>query len=101
MASSRISRRSALKRIAAAGFGVPFVFRAHAAAPNETLTHASFGGAGMALSDIRSLTGSKNVRLVAVADVDLGRTTEVRKLFPNVRVYQDWRDLLDKEKGLT
>jgi predicted dehydrogenase len=38
--------------------------------------------------------------LVAVADVDLGRTADVRKQFPNVRVYQDWRELLDKEKGL-
>ena len=50
--------------------------------------------------DIRSLTASKYVKLVAVADVDLGRTAEVVKLFPDVRVYQDWRELLDKEKAL-
>ncbi|HZT79885.1 MAG TPA: Gfo/Idh/MocA family oxidoreductase [Gemmataceae bacterium] len=97
----RISRRAALKRLAAAGLAAPFVFRAHAgAAPSETLRHASFGANGMALSDIRSLTASKNLQLVAVAEVDLNRAADVKKQFPNVKVYQDWRELLDKEKGL-
>jgi predicted dehydrogenase len=62
--------------------------------------HASFGANGQALSDIRSLASSKHLRLVAVADVDLSRTMEVRKRFPEVKVYQDWRELLDKEKQL-
>jgi predicted dehydrogenase len=100
MSPSRITRRTALKR-AAAALAAPSVFRAHAtAAPSETLYHASFGANGMALSDIRSLTGSKNLKLVAVAEVDLTRAAEVKKLFPNVKVYQDWRELLDKEKDL-
>jgi predicted dehydrogenase len=85
----------------AAGLAAPFAFRLHAAAaPAETLYHASFGANGMALSDIRALAASKHIQLVAVADVDLGRTAEVRKLFPNARIYQDWRELLDKEKNL-
>jgi predicted dehydrogenase len=96
-----MTRRSALRRISAAGLAAPFVFRAHAgAAPSETLYHASFGASGMALSDIRSLAASEHLKLVAVADVDLGRTAEVKKLFPDVKVYQDWRELLDREKGL-
>jgi predicted dehydrogenase len=97
---SKLTRCGALKRLAA-GLAAPFVFRLHAgAAPSETLHHASFGANGMALSDIRSLTASPNLKLVAVADVDLDRTAEVRKQFPHARVYQDWRQLLDKEKGL-
>ncbi len=100
MFSSRITRRRALKRIAGAGLAVPFVFRAHAAAPSETLYHASFGANGMALSDINSLTASKHLQLVAVAEVDLKRIGEVKKRFPNVKVYQDWRELLAKEKNL-
>jgi len=100
MTTSRISRRSALKGLAA-GLAAPFVFRAHAgAAPSETLLHASFGAAGMAGSDISSLTASKHLKLVAVADVDLARTADVKKRFPDLRVYQDWRELLDTEKGL-
>ncbi|HWG44566.1 MAG TPA: Gfo/Idh/MocA family oxidoreductase [Gemmataceae bacterium] len=101
MTSSRISRRAALKRFAAAGLAAPFVFRAHTnAAPSETIYHASFGANGMALSDINSLTGSKHLKLVAVADVDLNRTAEVKKRFPDAKIYQDWRELLDKEKNL-
>src|SRR5437868_9501991 len=46
--------RAALKA-AAAGFAVPFVFRRHAAAaPSETVYHASFGASGMAGSDRKS-----------------------------------------------
>ncbi len=100
MIPSYLSRRAALKRMAAVGLAAPFVRRVHAAAPSETLYHASFGASGMAGSDIRSLTASKNVKLVAVADVDLKRTAELVKLFPDVKVYQDWRELLDKEKNL-
>ena len=61
MTKARITRRTALKHAAAAGIAAPFVFHAHAngAPPSETLYHASFGGAGMAWSDIRSLTASK------------------------------------------
>jgi predicted dehydrogenase len=101
MTTSRISRRAALKRLTAVGLAAPFVFRSYAgAAPSETLNHASFGANGMALADIRSLTTSKNLKLIAVAEVDLSRAAEVKKLFPDVKVYQDWRELLDKEKSL-
>jgi predicted dehydrogenase len=96
-----MTRRTAIKRFAAAGFTAPFVFRVHAhAAPSETLYHASFGASGMAGADMGSLTASKHVKLVAVADVDLDRTAEIRKRFPDARIYQDWRELLDKEKNL-
>lgn len=102
MARSSITRRAALRRIAAAGMAAPFVFRVHGhAAPSETVYHASFGANGMALADIGSLTASKHLKLVAVAEVDLGRAAEVRRRFPDIKVYQDWRELLDKEKGLT
>ena len=96
MTTPTITRRAAL-----AGFAAPFVFRHHAtAAPSATLAHASFGAGGMAGADINSLRGSKNLKLVAVADVDLTQLAAIKKRFPDVRIYQDWRDLLDKEKKL-
>src|SRR5271157_5016011 len=101
MTTSRLTRRTALKWLATTGLTAPFVFRKHAtAAPSETVYHASFGASGMAGSDIGSLTASKNLKLVAVADVDLSHTADVKKRFPDVKVYQDWRELLDKEKHL-
>src|SRR5262245_57656390 len=98
--AAAITRRAVLKRMTA-GFAAPFVIRRHTgAAPSETLRHASFGAGGMAAADINSLTASKHLKLVAVADVDQGPIGEIRKRFPDVKVYQDWRQLLDKEKSL-
>src|SRR5262249_20180448 len=69
-------------------------------APSETIYHASFGASGQAWADLGPLTGSKHLKLVAVTDVDLKRTDKVKEKFPDVRIYQDWRELLDKEKNL-
>jgi predicted dehydrogenase len=96
----KITRRTVLKALAAATVAGPFTYRLHAAAPSETLYHASFGAGGMAASDIASLTASRYLKLVAVADVDLTRTAELKKRYPELRVYQDWRQMLDKEKDL-
>ncbi len=99
---SRITRRTALKT-AAATFTAPFVWRLHAnAAPSETVLHASFGADGMADSDIRSLTASKNLKLIAVAEVDQSKPAlaNLKKKFPDCRIYEDYRVLLDKEKDL-
>lgn len=99
----KITRRAALKT-AAATFAAPFVWRHHAAtaAPSETVLHASFGAGGMAGADIGSLSGSKNLKLVAVAEVDSGtkNLAELKKKWPDLRVYADYRELLDKEKDL-
>ena len=98
---SRPTRRAALKIWASAGFAFPFVMRAHTTAPpSETLYHASFGAAGMAESDIGSITASPNVKLVAAADVDKRNLDRIKSRFPSIKVYQDWRELLDKEKRL-
>src|SRR5215471_9357913 len=97
---SKITRRAALKTTAAT-LAAPFVWRLHAhAAPSETVLHASFGASGMAGSDIGSLTKSKNLKLVAVAEVDESRLKDVMKNFPDCKVYKDFRVLLDKEKDL-
>lgn len=98
-----VTRRAALKGMAATAVAAPFAFRHHlTAAPSETLYHASFGAGGMARSDIDALTRSPNLKLVAVADVDHAHLAALKKVdkFRDVRVYQDWRELLDKEKQL-
>ncbi len=43
----------------------------------------------MAGADINSLTRSPNLRLVAVADVDLARTAEIRRRFPQLPLVED------------
>ena len=97
-AQRSFNRRSFLKTLSAAALAAPFLTEGLMARPRQAvLRHASFGAGGMAWEDLVQLTKSKNVELVAVADVDLNRTLELRKRFPRTRVYQDWRKLLDKE----
>lgn len=92
------TRRSFLKTLGGAGLAAPFVTRdLLARPPNSVLGHASFGAAGMAWEDLNQLAKFKRVHLVAVADVDLRRTVEVKKRFPGIRIYQDWRELLHAE----
>lgn len=71
-----------------------------AASPNSRLLHASFGASGQAWADVTSIAAHKAVKVVAVADVDLNRTAEFKKKFPDARIYQDWRELFAKEKEL-
>ena len=92
------TRRTFLKSLGAAGLAAPFFARnLHAQAPSRVLRHASFGSAGQAWSDIQAITSNPWVKLVAVAEVDLSRAKAVKDAFPDVKVYPDWRELLDKE----
>ena len=91
-------RRAFLKSLGTAAFAAPFITRdLLARSPLETVRHASFGANGMAGADLNAITSHKNVKLVCVAEVDLSRAAEVRKKFPDTKVYQDWREMLDKE----
>jgi predicted dehydrogenase len=67
-------------------------------AQNRKIRHASIGAAGQALSDLRAFSSHPAFSLVAVADTDLSRTEGVKKLFPDVRIYQDWREMFRKER---
>jgi len=93
-----LNRRTFLKHLGLAGVGAPF-FTRHllSAPPSKMLRHASFGANGMAFGDISMLTACDWVKLVAVAEIDLNRLDRVKPKFPDVKVYQDWRELLDKE----
>ena len=95
-----IDRRKFLHAMTAAGLVMPTLARnlaAQSPTPNRKLRHASFGASGMAWNDIQVICGSSEVELVAIAEVDLSRAKEAKAAFPQVRIYQDWRELLDKE----
>jgi predicted dehydrogenase len=102
--SNSLTRRKFLRRAALAAAGVwaaPALTKSlRAASTNGTLRHASFGTTGMAAGDIESLTRNPALKLVAVADVDLGHAQTIKAKFPDVKIYQDWRELLDKEKSI-
>src|SRR5258706_548379 len=78
-----------------------FVPRLLSAPPSDRVLHASFGAGGMARSDLGSISSYPNVQLVAVADVEPARGEDLKKKWPDLRIYNDWRVLLDKERELT
>jgi predicted dehydrogenase len=98
MPQTHPSRRRFLQSLAAAAAAGPFLsFPSRAA--GATLRHASIGASGQALSDLNAFAKHPAFELVAVADVDLCRIEPLQQRFPKVRVYQDWRELLKKERS--
>ena len=93
-----LSRRQFLRGLAGSTVALPL-----AAVPvlgqDRKVRHASVGAAGQALSDIRSFSSHPAFTLTAVADTDLSRTAQVKKLFPEARIYQDWREMFRKESA--
>jgi predicted dehydrogenase len=97
----QFSRRSFLKTAAATSLAAPlFVPRLISAPPSERVVHASIGAGGMARADLTAIASHQNVQLVAVADVEPAKANDLKKKFPQIRVYADWRELLDQEKEL-
>ena len=100
--SSPLNRRAFLKTAALTTIAAPFFVR-HliSAPPSERVLHASFGAGGMARADLTSIASHKSVQLVAVADVEPAKAKDLLKDHPQLRIYADWRELLQQEKDLT
>lgn len=85
---------------AATLFAAPYVTTGlRAASPNGKLRHAAFGASGMSRADYTSMSNHPMWEFVAVCDVDTRNFDRVKKDFPNVKCYQDWREMLEKEGG--
>jgi len=98
MAQTPLTRRRFLQSVAAAAAVGPFL-SVPSRASGAALRHASIGAAGQAFSDLNAFAKHPAFELVAVADVDLCRMEPLQQRFPKVRVYQDWRELLRKERA--
>ncbi len=97
--SLQLSRRSFLKSAAATSIAAPFFIpRLFSAPPSERVLHASFGAGGMARADLSEITSHKNALLVAVADVEPAKANDLKKKWPDLRIYADWRDPVGQGK---
>src|SRR5436305_6170823 len=89
-------RRSFLQTAAAAAF---FIRDLISAAPGGKLRLGAFGASNMAYVTLQQIARNPNVTLAAVAEVDSNRLGQLKQNFPDAKVYQDWREMLKKERG--
>ena len=102
---SRSTRRQFLKAAGALGaasttslaWGAPRLspFR-H---PGELLNVACIGVGGMGGSDLKSVSSARNVRIVALCDVDAGILGSAAQKHEQARTFADWRRLFDAMAG--
>jgi len=94
---NRICRRDFIGASVAAGamFGFPAIVRGRNL--NSRLCHACIGTGGKGESDWRNFMTHEKIDICAACDVDTARMDSIRKQFPSIRAYQDWRELFEKE----
>ena len=92
------TRRHFLKTASATTLAAPWIGWQTTAsgAPSGNLRFANFGAAGRAWGNLTEMLQAPNTSLVAVAEVDLVRTKQLNETHPGAKVFQDWRELLDK-----
>jgi predicted dehydrogenase len=98
----KLSRREFVPRAAAALTGIMLLPRhvlggAGYTAPSEKLNIAGVGVGGMGGEYLKNLE-SENI--VALCDVDSEKAAKTFNRYPNAKTYRDFRELLDKEKGI-
>lgn len=83
---------SAAASLASCATGAP----QRARSPNDRLRLGVVGCGGKGLSDLQACAKTQDI--VALCDVDHGKAKTAREEHPKAAFYEDWRDLLDKEK---
>lgn len=97
--STNLGRRQFLANSGRALIAAPFFVRnLMSAPPSGKLRLAAFGGGGMAYVTLQQTARHKNVTLACVAEVDSTRLTRVNKEFPDAKIYEDWREMLHRER---
>lgn len=74
-----------------------FIRNLISAPPSGRVRLASMGANGMAWATLNGIATHASVDLVCAADVDTSRTGRVKTAYPKATLYQDWRQMLDKE----
>ncbi len=64
---------------------------------NSRLAHACIGTGGKGEGDWKNFITHPKTDIVAACDVDTARMASIREALPGIRIYQDWRELLEKE----
>jgi predicted dehydrogenase len=103
--SSSQSRRAFLKSLGLAGAAFTILPR-HVlggngfVAPSDTLYIAGIGAGGKGYSDLTGFAANPKAKIALLCDVDDRMAVNAREKFPEAKYYRDFREMLDKEKGI-
>ena len=91
-----IKRRTFIRNSAVAATGLALLPSCKApVAKEEVLRTAHIGIGGMGLEDLNAMASHPAVRVTALCDVDTTALETAHKLFPDAKLYTDYRKLLD------
>jgi hypothetical protein len=94
----KTTRREFLKQSLSAGAGLLFLRSwGNGQSPNDKLNIAVIGVGGRGWDNLRGVA-SENI--VALCDVDLNNLANAAKVFPNARLWTDYRRMLDRQKDI-
>lgn len=92
------SRRRFVQTVSLGAVAAPYLLQScHTS--EKYLHHACIGVGGMGRVDMENFLKHPKVKIEAICDVDAERLQKASELVPEARVYADWRELLEKEKG--
>ncbi|MFN3690882.1 MAG: Gfo/Idh/MocA family protein, partial [Fimbriimonadales bacterium] len=96
--AQRTTRREFLKQSLTAGAGLLFLKSwAKGQSPNDKLNIAVIGVGGRGWDNLRGVAGEN---IVALCDVDLNNLANAAKVFPNARLWVDYRRMFDRQKDI-
>ncbi len=98
---AQVTRRTFLKQISTAGIVAPLILPrlSFASPPSGKLQHAAIGVGGQGAPDLASIVGSGKVNVYALCDIDEITLKKAAEQYPGARLYRDWREMFDNEKG--
>jgi predicted dehydrogenase len=94
----KTTRREFLKQSLSAGAGLLFLRSwGRGQSPNDKLNIAVIGVGGRGWDNLREVAREN---IVALCDVDLNHLANAAKVFPNARLWTDYRRMLDRQKDI-
>ncbi|MCB0570600.1 MAG: Gfo/Idh/MocA family oxidoreductase [Phaeodactylibacter sp.] len=91
-----MKRRDFIKSAAALSSIAVFPSSAWALAKNGSLRTAHIGVGGMGMEDLKAISSHASVVVTALCDVDANNLAVAHKMFPNAKIYRDYRKLFEE-----
>ncbi len=89
-----LNRRTFIGTAVASTLAAPAIVRGQNL--NSKLQLGGIGCEGKGLSDITAMASHEKSHFVGLADIDLDRIANAKKVSPDAEVFQDYRDMLEK-----